>query len=125
MFRISNVLTTGLVSLASVTAFAQAAPGQKPSILESMFLPALMLVVVYFFIMRPQMKRQKDHKDFVSKLERGTEVITNGGMLGKIEGLTDLYVTLEIAPNTRIRVLRTAIAGAAKNVVAPGAEVKA
>ncbi|MES2856568.1 MAG: preprotein translocase subunit YajC [Bdellovibrionota bacterium] len=125
MFHFSNVLS-GLITLfATTAAFAQAAPGAKPTMIESMFLPILMLVVVFFFFIRPQQKRQKDHKEFITKLERGSEVITTGGILGRIEGLTDLYITLEIAPGTRIRVLRSAIAGSAKNVVVPAAEVKA
>jgi preprotein translocase subunit YajC len=123
--RVSSVLTSIVVLLASTSAFAQAAPGARPSIIEQAALPILMLVVVFFFFIRPQQKRQAEHKDYLSKLERGTEVITSGGILGRIEGLTDLYITLEIAPGTRIRVLRSAIAGAAKNVVAPGTEVKA
>jgi preprotein translocase subunit YajC len=73
-----------------------------------------MFAIMYVLMIRPQMKKQKDHQAYLSKLERGDEVITNGGILGRIEGMTEIYLTLEIAPGVRIKVLRSAVAGSAK-----------
>jgi preprotein translocase subunit YajC len=110
--RLSGAIFTLLFS---VSAFAQtAAPGgQAPAYMQ--FIPlAVMVAVMYFLMIRPQMKKQKDHQAFLSSIARGEEVITNGGILGRVEGLTDLYLTLEIAPGVRIKVLRSAVAGSAK-----------
>ncbi len=69
----------------------------------------LMLVVFWFILIRPQMKRAKDHKALLSMLEKGNEVVTAGGVVGKITKVTDAYVTLEIADNTEIVVQKGAV----------------
>jgi preprotein translocase subunit YajC len=69
----------------------------------------LMLVVFWFILIRPQMKRAKDHKALISALEKGNEVITAGGLVGKITKVSDGYVTLEIADNTEIVVQKGAV----------------
>ncbi|HWU44503.1 MAG TPA: preprotein translocase subunit YajC [Bdellovibrio sp.] len=100
------------------TAFAQtAAPsGGQPSSFE-MFVPFIFIFVIfYFLIIRPQSKRQKDHQKFLSELKRGDEVITASGILGRIEGLTDQFVTVEIAEGVRVKMLRTQIATTQKSV---------
>ncbi|HJS37639.1 MAG TPA: preprotein translocase subunit YajC [Burkholderiales bacterium] len=89
-------------------AYAQAAAGGDPGIMG--FLPIiLMFVLLYFLMIRPQMKRAKDHKQMVEALQKGDEVITAGGVVGRISRLADGYVILEIAPNTEISVQRTAV----------------
>lgn len=76
------------------------------------FLPFIVLLpIFYFLIIRPQGKRLKDHDSFVSGLKRGDAVITNAGILGTIDGMTDDYVTLEIAPNVKIKMVKKQIAG--------------
>lgn len=104
------------VLFSSAMAMAQTAPaaGQQPSILEAIFPFIIMFVILYFMILRPQMKKQKDHQSFVTTLKRGDEVITQSGILGKIEGLTEQFVTLEIADGVRIKMLRSQIAGSAQ-----------
>ena len=57
----------------------------------------LMLVIFYFLMIRPQMKRQKEHRNLVANLAKGDEVITGGGILGKISKVHDNYVTIEVA----------------------------
>jgi len=57
----------------------------------------LMFVVLYFLMIRPQMKRQKEHRNMVSALDKGDEVITSGGLLGRISKVSDSYITVEIA----------------------------
>jgi preprotein translocase subunit YajC len=89
-------------------AYAQAAAGGDPGIMG--FLPIiLMFVLLYFLMIRPQMKRAKDQKQMVEALQKGDEVVTAGGMVGRISRLTDGYLVLEIAPGTEITLQRTAV----------------
>jgi preprotein translocase subunit YajC len=69
----------------------------------------LMLVVFWFILIRPQMKRAKEHKQMVEALEKGAEIVTAGGIVGRITKMGDGYVTLEIADNTEIVVQRNAV----------------
>ncbi len=71
----------------------------------------LMFVVFYFLLIRPQQKKAREHQNMLSNLKRGDTIITNGGLMGKITGLTDKTVTLEVAEKIRLRVLRSHIAG--------------
>lgn len=74
------------------------------------FLPiVIMFVLLYFLMIRPQMKRAKEHKTMVEALQKGDEVITAGGVLGKVTGVSDAYVTVEIAANTEVSVQRSAV----------------
>ena len=99
------------------TAWAQAAAGatpQGPSALEQ-FLPlGLMLLVLYFLILRPQSKKAKEHSNFVSQLKKGDRVVTSSGILGEVQGVTEKFATLEVADNVNIRILKSQIAGLAK-----------
>jgi preprotein translocase subunit YajC len=94
------------VSSAQAQAAAPAGPGA--GMLE--FLPLLVLFVVfYFMLIRPQMKRQKEHKRLVEALAKGDEVVTSGGMAGKITEVGDSFLTLEIAKGIEVKVQRQAI----------------
>ena len=89
-------------------AFAQAGGAGEPGILG--FLPILLLfVLLYFLMIRPQMKRAKEHKQMVEGLQKGDEVITSGGVVGRISRMGEAYVTLEVAPNTEISVQRSSV----------------
>ena len=89
-------------------AFAQAAPSGDPGYIG--LLPiVLMFVLLYFLMIRPQMKRAKEAKAMVEALQKGDEVITAGGVLGRITRMSDAYITLEIAPNTEISVQKAAV----------------
>ena len=89
-------------------AWAQAAaPGGAD--LMSMLPIILMFVVLYFVMIRPQMKRAKEHKSMVDALQKGDEVIAAGGVLGKVIKVADNYVTMEIADKIEIRVQRPAV----------------
>jgi len=66
-------------------------------------------VLLYFLMIRPQMKRAKEHKTMVEALQKGDEVITAGGVLGRITRVNDAYVLVEIAPNTEVSVQKTAV----------------
>ncbi len=89
-------------------AWAQAAGGAGGGI-ESMLLIVVMFVVLYFLMIRPQMKRAKEHKTMIDSLQKGDEVVTAGGLLGRISKLTESYVTLNIASNVEIQVQRSAV----------------
>ena len=76
------------------------------------FIPlVLMFAIFYFLLIRPQQKRQKQHKSLLANLRRGDSVITQGGIHGKITGLTESVITLEIAPGVRVRVSRSFVTG--------------
>ena len=90
-------------------AYAQAPAGGGDSGLMS-FLPIiLMFVLLYFLMIRPQMKRSKEHKTIIDALQKGDEVVAVGGLIGKVVELSEQYATLEIAPETKIMVQRPAI----------------
>ena len=92
------------------TAFAQAA-GAAPAggdTLMGMLPIVLMFVVLYFLMIRPQMKKAKEHRSMLEALAKGDEVIAVG-ILGKIDKISDNYVTLEVAPNTTIQVQKQAV----------------
>jgi len=75
------------------------------------FLPMIAIFVVFYFLLiRPQQKRAKETKAMLEALQKGDEVITAGGIVGKIANLTDQYAAVEVAPNVEIRVQRGAIA---------------
>ena len=90
------------------SAYAQAAGGGDPGFIG--FLPIiLMFVLLYFLMIRPQMKRAKEQKAMVEALQKGDEVVTSGGIVGKITKLADQYVTVEVAPNIELVVQRSAV----------------
>ena len=77
--------------------------------LSTFLLPIILIAVMYFLMIRPQMKRQKEHKSMLDKLSRGDEVITTGGLAGTINEIGDNFITIEIADNVRVRVQKGAI----------------
>lgn len=96
------------------SAFAQTAPaaaggGDMSSSLMSMLPLVLMFVVLYFVMIRPQMKRQKEHRTMIDALAKGDEVATAGGVLGKVTRLGDTYIGVEVANGVEIQVQRSAV----------------
>ena len=91
-------------------AFAQTtAESQSPGI--GQFIPLILLFVVfYIFLIRPQMKRQKEHTKMIKALEVEDEVVTNGGLLGKIKELDESFLRIEIAGEVVVKVQRQAVA---------------
>lgn len=92
-------------------AYAQNAEGTGGSVFVSFIPIILIFAVFYFLLIRPQQKKAKQHKEFLDNLKEGLTVMTSGGIHGEIKGLTENYVTLEIANNVRIKVSRDHIAG--------------
>ncbi len=89
-------------------AYAQAA-GDSPSTFLSLLPLVLMFVVLYFVMIRPQMKRQKEHKAMVEALAKGDEVVTAGGLLGKVSKIGDTYIGVELASGVEVQMQRTAV----------------
>ncbi|RVT84700.1 preprotein translocase subunit YajC [Inhella crocodyli] len=94
------------------TAFAQtAAPAASPeSSLLSLLPLVAMFVVLYFIMIRPQMKRQKEHKAMIEALAKGDEVVTAGGVLGRVSKLGDSVLHVEVASGVELQVQRSAVA---------------
>jgi preprotein translocase subunit YajC len=90
------------------TAYAQAAGGGGGDTLMGMLPIILMFVILYFLMIRPQMKKAKEHRTMVEALQKGDEVVAVG-ILGKISKVSDNYVSLDIAPNVTIQVQRNAV----------------
>lgn len=74
----------------------------------------LMFAIFYFLLIRPQQKKQKHHREMLGRLKKGDRVITSGGLYGRITGITDTVVTLEISEKVRVKVGRGNIAGLAQ-----------
>jgi preprotein translocase subunit YajC len=97
------------------SAFAQTAPaaasagGDLQSSLMSMLPLLLMFVVLYFVMIRPQMKKQKEHKAMIDALAKGDEIVTAGGFLGKVSKLGDGYLNVEIANGVEVQMQRSAV----------------
>ena len=90
-------------------ASAYAQDAAQPGGLMS-FLPLIIIFVIFYFLLiRPQMKRAKEHKKLVAELGNGDEVVTNGGLLGRITDVGESFITVELADNLQIKVQRHAI----------------
>ena len=75
------------------------------------FLPLIIIFIVFYFLLiRPQTKRAKEHRQLVEKLANGDEVVTNGGLLGRITHVGDSFVTVELADNVKIKLQKHAVA---------------
>lgn len=82
----------------------------------SSFVPLiLMFVIFYFMLIRPQQKKAKEHQNFLSGLKKGDQVVTRGGVVGRVTGVTDTMVTLEVQEKVRMRVLKSYIDGQHKD----------
>ncbi|MYE07345.1 MAG: preprotein translocase subunit YajC [Oligoflexia bacterium] len=95
--------------LLSIAWAAEATPLKQPSLFEKMMPFVFIFLLLYFLFIRPAQKKQKKHQTLIDQLKKGDSVITSSGILGIIYGLTDNFVILEVADNTRIRILRSQI----------------
>ena len=97
------------------SAFAQTAPaaaaagGDMQSTLMSMLPLLLMFAVLYFVMIRPQMKKQKEHRAMVDALAKGDEIVTAGGLLGKVSKIGDAYIGVELASGVEVQMQRQAV----------------
>src|SRR4026208_62170 len=102
------------------TAYAQAAtPASGGDSLMGMLPIILMFVILYFLMIRPQMKKAKEHKTMIDALQKGDEVVTAGGVVGRVTRIGDNYVSIEIAERVEVQVQRPAV-----QLVLPKATIK-
>lgn len=91
-------------------AYAQTAPtGTGGMDIMSLLPLILMFVLLYFLLLRPQMRRAKEQKQMIASLAKGDEVITAGGVLGRVTKVSDSYLSVEIAPNVEITVQKSSV----------------
>jgi preprotein translocase subunit YajC len=95
----------GLIS----DAWAQAATGAAGGQFQFALLMAAFIALFYFMLIRPQQKRAREHQALVSKLAAGDEVVTGGGLLGKVTEVGDTFITLEVADGVRVKVQKVQI----------------
>ena len=89
---------------------AAGAPAASPmGGLQTFLFPIILIVIMYFLMIRPQMKRAKEHKGMLDKLSKGDEVITSGGIAGVITDIGENFITVEVADNVRLRVQKAAV----------------
>jgi preprotein translocase subunit YajC len=91
-------------------AYAQGGGVGGPGALVSLMPIALMFVVLYFLLIRPQQRRTREHETLIQNLKRNDEIVTSGGIYGRIQAATDKVLVVEIAPNVRIRLERAQVA---------------
>jgi len=91
-------------------AMAQAAPAaQEPNIMSQLIFFVGIFVIFYFLLIRPQQKRAKEHRNLVSALSKGDEVVTNGGLVGKVTEVGDEYVNLELTDNVEVKLQKQSV----------------
>jgi preprotein translocase subunit YajC len=121
---------TLLISLAQAATGAPAPQAQGPAGcagaggMQSIIFMVLMFAVFYFMLIRPQQKKAKEHQTFLSGLKKGDQVVTRGGVVGKVTGVTDTVVTLEVQEKVRIRVLKSYVDGQHRDAVPAAAKEK-
>lgn len=87
-----------------------AVAAQAPDLISQLMVFGGIFLIFYLLFIRPQNKKLKEHKEMVNTLAKGDEVVTNGGVLGKVVGLHDSFVTIEIAQDITVNVQRSAVA---------------
>lgn len=93
------------------SAWADGPAAAQPDMLSAIAPFAILFIVFYFLLIRPQQKRAKEHRQMVAALAKGDEVVTGGGLIGRITELGDNFVEVEVAENVRIRVQRQMLTG--------------
>jgi preprotein translocase subunit YajC len=91
-------------------AWAQGAPGGASGQFAPLLMMVVFIVIFYFLLIRPQQKKAKEHQSLVSRLSAGDEVVTTGGILGRVVDVGDSFITLEIADGVRIKVQKVQVA---------------
>jgi preprotein translocase subunit YajC len=98
------------VSFFISNAYAEGAPaGQQGGGFEFLIMIGIFFAIMYFMIIRPQQKRAKEHKALLDGLSKGDEVVTSGGLLGKVAGIGENFVEIKVSDNTTIKVQKHAI----------------
>ncbi len=98
-------------------ALAQGGKAAQPSMLEILIMPLAFIVIMYFLVIRPQQKKAKDHQALLTGLKVGDEVVTSGGIIGRIKSISDGFIALDAGPNTVLKVQKSHISSAPKVAV--------
>src|ERR1700742_3015474 len=85
-------------------------PGGAPGGMAPLLMMVVFIVIFYFLLIRPQQKKQKEHQSLITKLSNGDEVVTTGGLLGKVVEVGDTFLTLEVADGVKVKVQKFQIA---------------
>ncbi len=97
--------------LTSDFAFAQAAAAPaQPGMMDQIWLFGAIFAIFYFLMIRPQSKRHKQHQTFLAAMKKGDAVITSSGIYGKVDGVSDKFVTLEVSDGVKLRILKSQVA---------------
>jgi preprotein translocase subunit YajC len=107
-----KLLIVGLLSLMPALAMAQDAGARGMSVMGQIIFFAGFILIFYFLIWRPQSKRAKEHKALMSGLNKGDEVVTSGGVAGRITKVSDDFIVLEVSENVEIKIQKVAVAAA-------------
>lgn len=99
-----------LLDFVIAPAYAQAAGQPQGFGGLGLVMPIALIAVMYFFMIRPQLKRQREHRAMLDKLAKGDEVLTNGGIAGTVTDIGENFITVEVADNVRLRIQKGAIA---------------
>ena len=91
-------------------AYAQTGGGQEGSLIGALLPLVLFLGIFWFLLLRPQQKRQKEHRLMTEKLAKGDEIVTQGGVLGRVTKVGDAFLNVEVSEGTEIKIQRTAVA---------------
>lgn len=91
------------------SAHAQGAAAGQPSLMAQLFPLIALIVLFYFMLIRPQMKRNKEHKAMTAGLAKGDEIVTGGGLAGRVTAVGEVYMTVEIAPGVEVKVQKAAL----------------
>ena len=105
------------IALLSTSAFAEGAAAPAGNPMSSILMLVVFFAIFWFLLIRPQQKKNKELRKMLSELSKGDEVVTNGGVIGKIAKIDDTFVDLEVAENVTIKVQRNAVA----NILPKGA----
>lgn len=110
MSTLFKQLTLLVLMVLSGTAFAEgtAQPGEPSAVMQLIFFGGFILIF-YFLMWRPQSKRAKEHKNLVSSLSKGDEVVTNGGIAGKVTKVSDDFVTVEVSDGVELKIQKVAV----------------
>ncbi len=104
-------MTEILLAIAAMP--SQGGGGQGNQLFGTLMPLILIFVIFYFLLIRPQQRKAKEHQTFLDSIEKGTDVVTNSGIIGKVTGITKTVITLEVAPKIRMKFLKNTIAGKA------------
>ena len=84
-------------------------PGPQGSFLQPLIMLVIFIGIMYFMLIRPQQKRAKEHRELLDSLSKGDEVVTGGGLLGKVTNLGENYVEISVADNTTVKIQRQSV----------------